>query len=147
MGLLFPEVSTSPDSRIIYSDGTYRGVFRPSLFSNNDNKPLRDSKNSCFFKAHIRRRFTVHSRNKLLILRKKWFVYKDFEVQNDSYQRFPAVLKTSSAACLSRLHLRFLKIAFHSCKSGSLRCNVHHKCTYPKRQVDLSSKQSQRGKL
>lgn len=70
LGLLFPQVSISQDSRIIYSDGTYRGAFRPSLFSNNDNKLLRDSKNSWRFKANVHRQFTACFRSKLLILKK-----------------------------------------------------------------------------
>lgn len=69
LGLLFPKVSISQDSRIIYSDATYWGVFPSSLFSNNDNKRQRDSKNSWFFKANVHGQFTACFWNKLLILK------------------------------------------------------------------------------
>ena len=131
-GLLFPKVSISQDSRIIYWDATYRGAFPSSLFSNNDNKLQRDTKNS-FFKADVHGRFTACSRNKLLISKKKMFPIQGLWSTKMALINFCQLfLKTPVALRMHVSHLRFLKIAFHSCKSPSLRFSVHQMCTYPR---------------
>lgn len=129
-GLLFPKVSLSQDSKIIYWDATYRGAFLSSLFSNNDNKPQRDSKNR-FFKADVHGRFTACSRNKLLILKKIVHIQGLWSTEIALINFCQLFLKTPVALRMHVSHLRFLKIAFQSCKSPSLRFNVHQKCTYP----------------
>lgn len=104
------------------------GAFPPLefVFRHNDNKPQRESKNSWFFKASVHGRFCSLLSEQIADL-KKWFIYKDFEVQNGSYQVLPAVFRHPL-----HVRLRFLKIAFHSCKSPKLRFNVHQEYTYPR---------------
>lgn len=117
------------------------GAFFPSsLFSNNDNKLQCNSKNSWLFKAGVRRQFTACFSEQIADL-KKWFICKDFEVQNGSYQLLPAVFLSVHVCvafkvpqnCFSFMQIPVIEI---QCASNVL---------LPERQVDLSSKQSQRG--
>lgn len=145
-GLLFPKVSLSQDSKVIFWDATYRGAFLSSLFSNNDNKPQRDSKNR-FFKADVHGRFTACSRNKLLILKKNGSHTRTLKYKNRSYQLLPAVFKDTRRPAHACVAFKVSQNCFSIMQIPVIEIQCASKVHLPVRQVDLSSKQSRRGNL
>lgn len=128
-GLLFPKVSLSQDSKIIYWDATYRGAFLSSLFSNNDNKPQRDSKNR-FFKADVHGSHT-----------------RTLKYKNRSYQLLPAVFKDTRRPAHACVAFKVSQNCFSIMQIPVIEIQCASKVHLPVRQVDLSSKQSRRGNL